>query len=133
MFCEFIEIDNNKFKCIKCNTVIEVMDDFLEPPSLICRSSMVLMDQTEEDGPGIASKAKNFVSSLYGHIKNGLELCPEHIIEQRYATCQQCDFFKDSTCQKCGCPLIRDRIFISKLAWASEKCPIGSWTEYKNT
>lgn len=132
MFCEFAKIENNKFKCIKCNTGIEVTDDFPEPPHLLCRSYMVLTNQTQE-GPGIATKAKNFISSLYGHVKNGLEMCPEPVIEQRYSVCKNCEFFKDSTCQKCGCPLIRDRIFVSKLAWASEKCPIGNWTEYKNT
>ena len=132
MFCEFIEIENNCFKCIKCDTIIEITDDFPEPPHLLCRSHMVLVNETE-DSPSIASKAKHFMSSLYGHVKNGLEMCPETIIEERYSICQSCEFFKDSTCQKCGCPLVRDRIFVSKLAWASEKCPIGKWTEYKNT
>lgn len=130
MFCEFFEIEENKFKCIKCDTIVEVADDFPEPPHLLCRSYMVLTDNQKEDSPSISTKAKNFVSSLYGHIKNGMELCPESVIENRYSICQQCEFFQNSTCQKCGCPLMRDRIFVSKLAWASEKCPINKWDQY---
>jgi hypothetical protein len=27
----------------------------------------------------------------------------------------------------CGCPVVREKAFVSKLSWAGEKCPVGKW------
>lgn len=77
--------------------------------------------------PTFAQKLKNFATSAVNHVKAGMPMCTEEQVQRRYDICLGCQFFKDGACQKCGCPLVRERKFISKLSWAHEKCPIGKW------
>lgn len=77
--------------------------------------------------PSLLQKAKNFATSAAKHIRAGMPRCTQEQIDERFAICQGCEFYKDGACQKCGCPLKRERQFISKLSWAHEKCPVGKW------
>lgn len=132
MFCQFISLENYRYKCVNCDTVISVMDEYEEPPAFICRAYALSTQENKKADISFPQKIKNFASSLYGHIKNNMELCPDYIIEKRYDICKSCEYFKDSTCTKCGCPLIRDRAYISKLAWSNEACPINKWTKWSD-
>lgn len=77
--------------------------------------------------PSLLQKAKNFTSSAARHIASGMPMCDQAEVDRRFAICQGCEFYKDGTCQKCGCPLKRQKGILSKLSWANEKCPIGKW------
>lgn len=123
VLCEFISEDNQNFICKKCGTQLysETPQDL--PPIFIC--SYPLSEKTKEIG--YAEKIKNFANALSDHIKGGMRLCTEDQIEQRFSICKTCEFYKDSTCTQCGCPLIRNKKFISKLAWAEQECPVGKW------
>jgi hypothetical protein len=132
MFCQFVFIKDNTYKCINCDNQITVIDEYNEPPMMMCRAYIVKQESMLQENVSFSQKVKNFASSLYGHIKNNMELCPDHIIEKRYDICKSCEYFKDSTCTKCGCPLIRDRAYISKLAWSNEACPINRWTKWSD-
>lgn len=79
------------------------------------------------DGPSLLEKAKNFATASAQHIAAGMPMASEEEIERRFAICQTCPFLKDSVCSKCGCPVKRERKFLSKLAWADQKCPEGHW------
>jgi hypothetical protein len=72
-------------------------------------------------------KAKNFAVASAQHVAAGMPTCSDEEIIRRHDICMGCEFFKDSTCSKCGCPIKRDREFISKLAWADQSCPVGKW------
>lgn len=72
-------------------------------------------------------KAKNFAVASVQHVAAGMPTCTDEEIVRRHDICMGCEFFKDSTCTKCGCPIKRDREFISKLAWADQSCPVGKW------
>lgn len=72
-------------------------------------------------------KAKNFAASAAKHLAAGMPMCTEEQVAERFAICQGCEFLKDNACTKCGCPVNREKRFISKLSWANEKCPIGKW------
>jgi DNA-directed RNA polymerase subunit RPC12/RpoP len=130
-FCEFIKTDISTYKCIKCQNTIHTNDEYGDIPYVACRSVLLLKESNNDNQISIGDKIKNFVGSLYGHLSNGMETVPQEIINDRYKICKDCEFFKESTCTKCGCPLLRDRVFISKLAWASEKCPVGKWDKYQ--
>jgi hypothetical protein len=51
----------------------------------------------------------------------------EEEVARRFAICQGCEFFDGKACTKCGCPVVREKQFVSKLSWANERCPAGKW------
>lgn len=119
MFCDFIEIEPTIYKCTKCGVIVESMD--LQTPNLPCSATIVATD------PNWLDKVKNFSKSIIDHANNGFVLATDDDIRHRYEICSTCEFFKNSICSKCGCPLYRTKNYISKLSWASEKCPIDKW------
>jgi hypothetical protein len=79
------------------------------------------------DAVGFLGKVRNFAKSAVKHVKAGMPMASDAEILRRHDICQGCEFFKDSTCTKCGCPIARARGYISKLSWAGESCPVGKW------
>lgn len=77
--------------------------------------------------PSFLQKAKNFLASAATHIQAGMPMCTEEEVARRFAICQGCEFYKDNACLKCGCPVQREKQFLSKLSWANERCPVGKW------
>ena len=53
--------------------------------------------------------------------------CSEDQINERMNICQGCEFFQNNTCLQCGCALSRDKVYMNKLLWADQSCPIGKW------
>lgn len=82
---------------------------------------------SEINGPSLIEKAKNFAKAAMDHVKAGMPIASDEEIEKRFSICQTCEFLKNNACTKCGCPVNREKKFISKLAWADQKCPIGKW------
>jgi hypothetical protein len=78
-------------------------------------------------GPSLLTKAVNFATSAAKHVAAGMPRASEEEIERRFAICQGCEFYGGKACTKCGCPVVREQRFVSKLAWANEKCPVGKW------
>jgi hypothetical protein len=124
MFCEFITIDNRTYECKNCGLIITVQDSISSAPVFPCRQSLSREDVSEIT---FAQKIKNFANATVKHIQNGLPICTEEQIIKRHNICIGCDFFQNNTCQKCGCPIIRNKMFASKLAWADQACPINKW------
>jgi hypothetical protein len=78
-------------------------------------------------GVSIITKAANFATSAAKHIAAGMPQCSDAERERRFAICQGCEFYDGSACSKCGCPVVREKRFVSKLAWADSECPVGKW------
>jgi len=78
-------------------------------------------------GVSLLQKAANFATSSVKHIAAGAPRCTQEQIDARFAICQGCEHFDGKACRQCGCPVVRERQFISKLSWAGEKCPVGKW------
>lgn len=78
-------------------------------------------------GLSIVQRASNFTRSAVRHVVAGLPRASDAEIERRWSICQACEHLADGKCRKCGCPIIRERQFLSKLAWATESCPAGKW------
>lgn len=53
--------------------------------------------------------------------------CSQEQINDRMNICQSCEFFQNNTCLQCGCALSRDKVYMNKLLWADQSCPIGKW------
>jgi hypothetical protein len=92
----------------------------------------ITVDETHADfprtkPPGLLQKAKNFAASAARHVAAGMPQATQEQIDQRFAICQACELFDGKACTKCGCPVVRERQFVSKLSWANEKCPAGKW------
>lgn len=77
--------------------------------------------------PTLLQKAKNFATAAAKHLAAGMPLATEEELARRFAICQACEFLKDSACLKCGCPVKREKAYLSKLAWADQSCPVGKW------
>jgi hypothetical protein len=81
----------------------------------------------QEQLASFSTKVKSFINAASEHLQNGAKLCSDEQIEQRYRICHGCEHFINSSCNKCGCPIVRNKRFISKLSWASSECPVGKW------
>lgn len=78
-------------------------------------------------GPSLLQKVANFSVSAAKHVASGMRLASEEEVSGRFAICQACEHYDGNACKRCGCPVKRERHFISKLAWAGESCPVGKW------
>lgn len=77
--------------------------------------------------PTIAERVRNFAKSAVSHVAAGMPRCTQEEIDARYAICQTCEHLRDGACTQCGCPVVRERAFVSKLSWSDQACPVGKW------
>jgi uncharacterized paraquat-inducible protein A len=70
-----------------------------------------------------------FLKSLFWHIYSGSPKSSQNEINHRFSICSSCEFFdhKNSQCLQCGCNINNRKIFLNKLAWGDQKCPINKW------
>lgn len=93
----------------------------------------ITVDETHEayprakSPPSLAQKAINFATAAAKHVAAGAPMASEQEVARRFAICQQCQHFDGKACGKCGCPVVRERKFLSKLSWADQSCPVGKW------
>jgi hypothetical protein len=78
-------------------------------------------------GVSLLTKAKNFAASAAKHVAAGAPQATDEQVAERFAICQGCEHFDGKACRQCGCPVVREKKFLSKLSWANEKCPVGKW------
>lgn len=78
-------------------------------------------------------RIRTFFKSLFWHVWSGFPKSTLEQIKQRYSICTQCEMFdaKNSQCLICGCNLSTNKIFINKLAWADQECPLKKWEKIK--
>lgn len=129
IFCQFKTEDNLNFECINCGLKIRSESEQATMPVFVCRKPM---QRKEGEDVSFVQKLKNFAKATADHVKNGMPMCTEEQIIERHNICLKCEYFKDDTCSKCGCPLIRTKQFVSKLAWADQECPVGKWGKIQN-
>jgi len=128
-FCQFKTGDNLNFECINCGIKVSSETELTSAPLFPCSKPMA---RKEGEEVSFVQKLKNFAKATADHVKNGMPMCTEEQIIERHNICVKCEYFKDDTCSKCGCPLIRTKQFVSKLAWADQECPVGKWGKIQN-
>ena len=84
-------------------------------------------DLTRADAPSFLAKVRNFATAAAKHVAAGAPMASDEEIIRRHDLCLACEFFKDNSCQKCGCPVVRAKQYVSKLSWADSECPVGKW------
>ena len=75
----------------------------------------------------LAQKVSNFAASAARHVAAGMPQATEEEVARRFAICEGCEHFDGKACRQCGCPVVREKKFLSKLSWAGESCPVGKW------
>ena len=78
-------------------------------------------------GVSLLAKATNFALAASRHVANGMRRASDEEIAYRFSICETCEHFDGKSCGKCGCPVVREKRYISKLSWAGESCPVGKW------
>ena len=75
-------------------------------------------------------KLKTFLKSLFWHIALGLPKSSQKTIDHRFNICLSCSSYdkKNKQCLECGCNISNKKIFLNKLAWADQQCPLNKWT-----
>lgn len=74
-------------------------------------------------------KIITFLKALWWHIYSGMPKSSQSLINERFSICSSCDLFDKlhSQCLECGCNINNKKIFLNKLAWADQKCPLNKW------
>lgn len=79
-------------------------------------------------------KVWTFARALYRHVRHGLPYASPEDQAKRWAVCEPCEYRRPESneCMQCGCWLKGRGQIASKIAWASEKCPLlgnrpGPW------
>jgi hypothetical protein len=74
-------------------------------------------------------KIFRFIKALFYHVCGGFPKSSKKEILRRYGLCSVCEFYDEpnSECLHCGCNINTKKIFMNKLAWADQKCPIDKW------
>lgn len=74
-------------------------------------------------------RLKTFLKSLAFHVYSGFPKSSQKEILYRWEICRSCDMldYKKNQCLVCGCNVSNKKIFLNKLAWADQKCPLGKW------
>lgn len=75
-----------------------------------------------------------FVKSLLFHIYRGFPKCTQSQINYRYNICLDCESYDQNNkeCLECGCNVNNKKIFMNKLAWADQQCPLNKWQSIVN-
>lgn len=78
-------------------------------------------------------RIRTFFKSLFWHVWSGFPKSTVEQIKQRYNICIDCEMFdsKNSQCLICGCNLSTKKVFMNKLAWADQECPLKKWKKIK--
>ncbi len=89
----------------------------------------ITVDETHKDypkakpQPTLLQKAANFAAAAAQHVAAGAPVASEAEVERRHAICTACPHYDGKACKLCGCPVARERKWLSKLSWADQKCP----------
>ena len=108
--------------------------DEVRPCIVSEEGDLIAVDETHpayprERWPGLTlvQKATNFAASAARHIAAGAPQAGEEEVARRFAICEGCEHYDGKACRQCGCPVVRQKQFLSKLSWANESCPVGKW------
>jgi len=115
-------------QCRQADRFVERIDstDFAAAVSHPAESTQQQAVQ-EQETSRFSEQAWRFVAALTRHAADGLRRCSQEQVNERLAICQNCPEFAGDRCRECGCHCNERRVFLNKLAWRSEVCPLGKW------
>lgn len=116
-FCSFITKDWINFECINCGLKIRATEIQDSMPIFPCKGTYLKHDQSTDQ----------YIDKMLDHFSHINDLAEKETIQQRLAVCNSCEFFKDDTCTKCGCAMIRNKNFVGKILKKDSSCPENKW------
>lgn len=131
MECDFvIEREDSRFECPKCGYIIEA-----KYRNAKRKCEPLIQPQYE---PTLLKKIGHFSWALARHLYKGVPTVTQEELDRRLAICQECPLLKKNglvggvcTHESCGCTIQDEVVFLNKIAWADEKCPLDKWKEEK--
>jgi hypothetical protein len=99
------------------------------PTDVTLTADDVPREPTQASGamPSLVQRAATFAAAFQEHLRDGMAKNEPTEIQARLEVCQQCPSFTGSHCRECGCACNSTSTFLNKLAWRSERCPVGRW------
>jgi hypothetical protein len=87
-------------------------------------------------GPNLVRRIANFTFAVGKHLYKGMPTCSQEELDKRLGICKECPLFKNNgltggicTHESCGCNVQDEVVFLNKLAWSDQVCPIGQWSK----
>jgi hypothetical protein len=116
------------YECSKCEYITEIENSRRE-----CKP----IPQPQYGEPSILKKIGNFTFALAKHLYKGMPTVSKDVLDDRLKICQECPLFKKKegmvggvcTHESCGCSVQDEIVFLNKIAWADQKCPLEKWGE----
>ena len=119
IYCVFEPLGEQTYRCTACARIVRSRTPRI---SAQCRAA-----GDSVAGITLFQKAHNFAASAVKHVAAGMPQSSEEEVARRFAICETCKHFDGKACRECGCPVVREKKFLSKLSWGNEKCPVGKW------
>jgi ribosomal protein L37AE/L43A len=117
--------------CMRCRvSAVQISDGNWQCAS--CESDRKKLAKGIGYFPSLVTKARNFATSAAKHVAAGMPQASAEEVARRFAICEGCEHFDGQACRQCGCPVVREKKFLSKLSWANESCPVGKWGKEKS-
>lgn len=114
-------VDDGTFVRIPRERYLELVKDFA------VHGPTPAYPHDSKHGVTLLQKAKNFAAASAKHLAAGAPMATDDEVARRFAICQGCEHFDGKACRQCGCPVVRERKYLSKLSWADSSCPVGKW------
>lgn len=128
IFCEFQPTENEKeFLCNICGSLLTMEEGLPEDLPFIPCTTKMAREENKKLLPSLVKRIRNFISSLWKHIISGAKRTSKKERQERLDICSKCEYYDGSVCLQCGCPILREANFISKLDWKDQHCPINKW------
>jgi hypothetical protein len=128
--CKFIpyqHLEESLFKCEVCG--------YITPHANAERECVYMYQPKYDKTPSALRKIANFTKALGKHLYKGMPTVSKEELDKRLAICQGCELYKKNTnavggvCthESCGCSIQDSVVFLNKIAWADQECPLKKW------
>jgi hypothetical protein len=124
--CDCRPLDDGWYRCV-CECGVTIKSRMRHVFHVCGQPSVGGTAAATIEPPSMLGKAWNFASAAAKHVAAGMPQCSQEQVDARFAVCQACEHFDGRACRQCGCPVVREKAFVSKLSWANERCPAGKW------
>jgi hypothetical protein len=112
MQCDFAPYESG-LRCTRCSYVLHKR---YERVFRACDAAPI-------EPVSIVQKAVSFAAAAAQHVAAGAPMASQAEVARRHDICTACPHFDGKACGLCGCPVNRERTWLSKLSWADQKCP----------
>jgi hypothetical protein len=140
-FCQFVRDDDGIPICAICSRKVKTNQDLLRihrvcQPVKPIPEAGILPPPNLPGPPNLARKLYNFSVASIGHFIRGNPTCTQEEIDERLTVCKGCELYRPSmvnedtgicTHSTCGCNINSDVVYLNKLAWADQECPLKKW------